>query len=123
MLSGDQGQQQNNRGIVHILADFWGCNYTDDAEVLLKTLQQAANAANAQIVGSTHHQFQPFGSTALLLLAESHMSIHTWPEHDYLAIDVFTCGDQMDPEVAVDYLEKNLGPTKTLITRLMRGQG
>ncbi len=108
---------------VHICVDFYGCkkSYLDDPQYLRDTLVKAAKHANATVLGICEHKFQPHGVTTLLLLAESHISIHTWPEHDYAAIDVFTCGPNMDPQKAVDYLRAALEAHDEQNTTLERG--
>lgn len=106
----------------HVLADFWGCQFEklDDAELLMKSLRGAAKSANMTILGEEAYKFSPQGFTGLLLLSESHISIHTYPEKGYAAIDVFTCGGGMTQK-AIDYLKEVLQPTKTKETVLRRG--
>lgn len=106
----------------HVLADFWGCQASklDDAELLMNSLRQAARTAKMTILGEEAHKFEPQGFTGLLLLSESHISIHTYPEKGYAAIDVFTCGSGMTQE-AIDYLKMILKPTRTKETVLRRG--
>lgn len=106
----------------HVLADFWDCSYPDDAVNLLEILTGAATAANAEVVGSSTHEFKPSGTTVLVLLAESHISIHTWPEYSYVAVDVFTCGHNMKPEIAIAYLEKELHPQRKQVKVIKRGK-
>ncbi|MGE5557751.1 MAG: adenosylmethionine decarboxylase [Bacillota bacterium] len=106
----------------HILADFWGCSYEklDDAVFVMDSLRQAARAANMTVLDEKMHKFHPQGLTALLLLAESHISIHTYPEKGYAAIDVFTCGSGMTAH-AVEYLREALGPTEFREINVTRG--
>ena len=106
----------------HIVADFWDCDFNDNADHLRKLLINAAHVSNATVLGSVVHQFEPEGSTALVLLAESHISAHTWPEYGYIAIDIFTCGHNMKPEVAIDYLKAALKPKKIQKHTLSRGE-
>jgi len=96
----------------HILADFWGCRFEklDDAELLMGYLRQAAESAKMTILGEEAYKFTPQGFTGLLLLSESHISIHTYPERGYAAIDVFTCGGGMT-QLAIDFLKEALQPT------------
>src|SRR5690606_21002118 len=72
----------------------------DDPEAVVAALRSAATSAGATMLSHVVHRFTPHGVTALGLLAESHISIHTWPERGYVACDVFTCGDRTDPERA-----------------------
>ncbi len=80
---------------VSLLLDCFGVNTErcSDSTRLLELLRSVAAAAELTIVGSGAHQFENGGATAFLLLSESHVSAHSWPEHDYLAIDLFSCGD------------------------------
>lgn len=105
----------------HIISDMWGCDFDDSAEKLTTFLINAAHASNSRILDISSHQFEPSGSTALLLLAESHISAHSWPEYDYIAIDIFTCGKNMQPELAIDYLEKALKPKRIETKKIVRG--
>lgn len=119
----DLEHREDDRHIgTHIVADFWHCKYKDSAEALTKILINAAHASNATVLGSVSHQFEPEGATSLILLAESHISAHTWPEYDYIAIDIFTCGRNMEPEDAIDYLEKRLKPEKIDKRTVIRGK-
>ena len=95
----------------HVLADFWGCQFEklNDAQFLMNSLRQAAQNAQMTILGERSHKFEPQGFTGLLLLSESHISIHTYPERGYAAIDVFTCGGGMT-ENAIEFLRKALQP-------------
>jgi S-adenosylmethionine decarboxylase len=76
----------------------------NDADFINKALTSAAELANATVLSVYTHSFTPQGVTGFALLAESHISIHTWPEHGFAAIDAFTCGSKTDPEVACTYL-------------------
>lgn len=76
----------------------------NDEAFIRVTLSKAALEANATLLDIKTHSFSPMGVTGFALLAESHISIHTWPEHNYAAVDVFTCGDITDPETACKFL-------------------
>jgi S-adenosylmethionine decarboxylase len=106
----------------HVLADFWGCQFEklDDPELLMEGMRQAARRANMTILGEEAHKFEPQGFTGLLLLSESHISIHTYPEKGYAAIDVFTCGGGMTQR-AIEYLKSILSPTHTKEVVIRRG--
>lgn len=84
----------------------------------------AAEVANAHVLGSEVHEFAPDGggTTVLVLLAESHLSLHTWPEYGYVAVDLFTCGLDMRPEDAVGYLAQQLAPSRTRVQVIERGR-
>ena len=106
----------------HVLADFWGCQFEklDDAELLMTCLRQAAKSAKMTVLGEESYKFHPQGFTGLLLLSESHISIHTYPERGYAAIDVFTCGGGLTHK-AVDYLKLVLQPTEVKEMIIRRG--
>ena len=90
----------------HILLELYRCDYDrlNDESFLRCTLNRAAKLANATVLNLISHKFEPQGVTAIALLAESHISIHTWPESNYSAVDIFTCGKNMLPELASQYL-------------------
>ncbi|MBO9413621.1 MULTISPECIES: adenosylmethionine decarboxylase [unclassified Ruegeria] len=105
----------------HILLDHHGGSRLTDASYLESALKSAAHAAGATILSSSFHTFGGHGGiTGVLLLAESHISIHTWPEKSYAAIDIFMCGGTC-PERAVDCLAELLHPVSVDITRIHRG--
>ena len=81
----------------------------------------AAKAVGATVINDTFHKFSPYGITGVVVIAESHLCIHTWPEYSYAAVDIFTCGDGFDPRNAAKYLIEELGSTKPNVTELKRG--
>ena len=106
---------------LHIILDMHGCAGLDTA--LPSTLfNDMALAANATVLRVTHYAFLNGGETALALLAESHISIHTWPEHKYAAADIFMCG-KTDAEAAMAVLLERLQPQHTETNVLRRGEG
>ncbi len=107
----------------HICADLYDCDAAilDNLSALREALLGAAQAANATVLEVSAHEFEPQGVTILLLLAESHMSIHTWPEEKYAAVDVFTCGTRMRPEQAIKVISAAVGAGRSNITTLKRG--
>ena len=90
----------------HFLLELYRCDYEklNDESFLRCTLSRAAKLAKATILNLISNKFEPQGVTAIALLAESHISIHTWPESNYSAVDIFTCGRNMLPELASQYL-------------------
>jgi len=90
----------------HLLLELYRCDYEklNDESFLRCTLNRAAKLAKATVLNLISHKFEPQGVTAIALLAESHISIHTWPESNYSAIDIFTCGQDMMPKLASQYL-------------------
>jgi len=110
------------RGVgAHCIVDLWGASHLTNAKVLTAVLETASNAAGACLLKIFLHEFPSSGGiTGVALLAESHMSIHTWPEKDYAAIDIFMCG-HADPRRALDVLILKLKPTHTIVEHFVRG--
>ena len=109
----------------HIIANLHGIKNSadwDSVEAMKELMYSAAKKANMNIVGETWKKFKPMGLTGVLLLSESHMSIHFWPEKNFLSFDVYTCGDEGDPEVAFEYVKEKLDPNmgKSSVIRLDR---
>ncbi len=109
----------------HILAEFYECDAErlNDVTFLEKTFNEAADLANATIVKSVFHPFSPVGVTGVVVIMESHISIHTWPEFGYAAVDFFTCSDKMQYQKAYDYLVEKLQSKKNFAQRIERGLG
>lgn len=107
----------------HILAEYYGCDIhiLNDLELLQNFMREAVIESGATIIDSTFHQFNPHGISGVIVIAESHMALHTWPEYGYAAIDFFTCGDGVNPFKAFDYIHKKMKPTKYCSKELMRG--
>ncbi|MBK8169598.1 MAG: adenosylmethionine decarboxylase [Sandaracinaceae bacterium] len=106
----------------HLILDFWGCQAAalNDAVRLEAVLRECALATGASVVGAMMHAFAPQGVTGVLLLEESHVSIHTWPERGYAAVDFYTCGSG-DPEKSKAILTKALSATSCEVRLLARG--
>lgn len=105
----------------HLIAELYGCkNNLDDAQLIRSALKGAALVCKATVLHSKFHKFSPKGITGYLLLAESHISIHTWPELNYAAVDIFTCGN-MRSEKALRYIFEALGPSKVKAKKHLRG--
>jgi S-adenosylmethionine decarboxylase len=82
---------------------------------------EAASEIGATVIGETFHQFSPQGVTGVISIAESHLSIHTWPEHGYAAIDIFTCGTEIKPHKAAQKLMHALNCSERSVTEMRRG--
>jgi S-adenosylmethionine decarboxylase len=95
----------------------------NDAQFLRNAMVEAANRCGATVVGENFIKFQPQGVTGVLVLSESHLSIHTYPEEGFAAVDCYTCGTTVDPEVACDYLMDVLGGRVAGYRALQRGSG
>lgn len=110
---------------LHMLLELNGCPHAvlNDEGAVLSALRDAAGAAGATWLGEVSHAFDPIGVTAIGLLAQSHISIHTWPELGFAAVDVFTCGDPAMPEAACRSLMLALQSTSHSIVRVPRAIG
>lgn len=108
----------------HCLLELYDCapSLLDDPEHVLAALREAADAAKTTVLNTVHHRFQPHGVTAIALLAESHISIHTWPEHGTAACDVFTCGRENLPEAACRALVQAFACPRYEMRRIARGE-
>ena len=93
----------------------------DDLNFLQKALVSEAEKAGATVLGEHFHQFAPQGVSGAVIIAESYLALHTWPEHGYAAVDIFTCGDSVNPEVAVELLIKALESKDPTVMKLKRG--
>lgn len=106
----------------HLLLDMYGARHLQDGAALEAAMRQAARLAGAQVLSAHMHGFPGRGGvTGVLLLAESHISVHTWPELDYAALDIFMCGSA-DIEAAARALQASLQPRSCTVTRSPRGQ-
>ena len=90
----------------HIIVEFYDCDAEKINHVagIEKLMMKAAELAGATIINSTFHHFSPFGVSGVIVIEESHLAIHTWPEYQFASIDLFTCGELVDPWVAFDFL-------------------
>jgi S-adenosylmethionine decarboxylase proenzyme len=107
----------------HVLVEYFGCDVgaLSDREELRRLMLEATRLSGATIVTDVFHEFNPYGLSGVVVIAESHVAIHTWPEHACASLDVFTCGEKMDPYAIKDYLEKALHARETLVSELERG--
>ena len=106
ILSSYSNDQKLSHQSKHLLLELYRCDCEklNDESFLRCTLNKAAKLANATVLNLISNKFEPQGVTAIALLAESHISIHTWPESNYSAVDIFTCGKNMIPELASQHL-------------------
>jgi len=108
----------------HLIADLHGCSGLDDIALVERALRSGAHAAGATVLEVRLHGFGPgHGVTGMALLAESHISIHSWPEHRYAAVDIFLCGARHDAGLALDAIGALLRPANTTTTIIRRGYG
>lgn len=107
----------------HVLAEFYGCDFKtlDDQEQIRRYMIDAALAAGAEIRECVFHKFSPQGVSGVVVISESHLAIHTWPELGYAAVDVFTCGEKVDPWDACRYLVEKFRAHHMTATEIKRG--
>ncbi|RLI08761.1 adenosylmethionine decarboxylase [Candidatus Bathyarchaeota archaeon] len=107
----------------HLIVEVWGVDaeLLDDEAGLRDMLVEAARRAGGRVMGVLFHKFEPQGVTGVVAIAESHISIHTWPEYGYAAIDIFTCGSHVDPWRAFEYSVGKLKPKSINVFEVRRG--
>ena len=107
----------------HLLLELKSCNeeVLDDVSFLKECLNEAATKCGATVVGESFYHFSPHGVSGVVNIAESHIAIHTWPEHRYAAVDVFTCGNTVDPEKAAKLIIERLEAQSHSFIELRRG--
>jgi S-adenosylmethionine decarboxylase proenzyme len=100
-----------------------GCDkeVLNDVGFLREALLAAAGGAGATVLGESFHQFSPQGVSGVVIIAESHLCIHTWPEYGYAAADIFTCGNSVRPEKAAEIIVRKLGSKDHSIIEMRRG--
>lgn len=106
-----------------ILVEFYDCNrmVLDDEALIRDILLEGVRRSQATIVSDTFHTFSPHGVSGVVVIAESHVAIHTWPEHGYAAVDIFTCGETIDPWIIQKYLEDRFGAGNVSSMEMKRG--
>jgi S-adenosylmethionine decarboxylase len=107
----------------HLIFELFGCDMAvlDSLHSIEDTMVEAAEAAGATVVGKVFHKFAPQGVTGVVIIAESHISIHTWPELGYAAVDIFTCSSRTEPMKAFDVISSLLKPSTTSVVEVKRG--
>ncbi|MFD2180939.1 adenosylmethionine decarboxylase [Rhodoplanes azumiensis] len=106
----------------HLIIDIYDGERLDEIEHIERTLRRCIDAAGATLLHIHLHAFQPNGVSGVAVLAESHISIHTWPEAGYAALDVFMCGEAA-PEACVPILREAFAAKRVAVSELLRGQG
>ncbi len=107
----------------HLLVELFSCDekVLDDLGAIEAFMKEAARVSGATIVESVFHRFQPHGISGVVVVAESHLAIHTWPEHGYAAVDFFTCGADIDYWQAHNYLKKAFAAEDSEVKEIERG--
>lgn len=116
------GVEEVNLG-QHVLAEFFECdpNILNSIDKVEKYMVDAALECGATIVQKCFHMFNPYGVSGVVIISESHLAIHTWPELGYAAVDLFTCGDKCDPKISYEFLKKKFHCQNATFTELKRG--
>ncbi len=107
----------------HLLLELKDCDkeVLNDLSFLKSTMITAAEKAGAKVLGESFHRFNPHGVSGAVIIAESHLFIHTWPEFGYAAVDIFTCGDSVQPDSAAETLIRKLGAKSHSVLKIQRG--
>lgn len=109
----------------HVIRELWGCNMDklNDINLIEQVFVDAALRAGAEVREVAFHKFAPQGVSGVVIISESHLTIHSFPEHGYASIDVYTCGDRIDPNVAADYIQEALEASTIENLEVPRGMG
>ena len=107
----------------HLIIELYECHrdVINDAQIVEEKLIEAVRVSGANMVQSVIHEFNPHGISGMIVIEESHFSVHTWPEYGYCALDIFTCGDEIDFYSALQYLKKEFQAQNMSVTELKRG--
>ena len=124
MVSGALQREIPSTGLGHqFIADIYGCGADiSDPSVVRKVALEAAEIGNATLIKEVTHEFSPHGLSCVLVIAESHIALHTWPEHGYVAVDIFTCDLSVDGEKIIDFIQSELGAERVTVQMLNRGK-
>jgi S-adenosylmethionine decarboxylase len=106
----------------HLIAEYYGCDprILDDVQTIRSIMLRAADAVGATVMGETFHAFAPQGVSGSVVIAESHLSIHTWPENGYVALDIYTCGG-LNPRRGFELLGSELKAESYRLQEIIRG--
>ncbi|MEW6770823.1 MAG: adenosylmethionine decarboxylase [Bacillota bacterium] len=107
----------------HVLAEIYDCDFEilNNIDLVERIMVNAALEAGAEVREYVFHKFSPQGISGVVVISESHLAIHTWPELGYAAVDVFTCGDKVDPWQACNYLTKHFNAKRVVAKEQKRG--
>ncbi len=108
----------------HVIAELWQCDFDklNDMDYIEQTFVDAALKSGAEVREVAFHKFAPQGVSGVVIISESHLTIHSFPEHGYASVDVYTCGD-LDPTIAAEYIAEALGSTSRELIEVPRGMG
>lgn len=108
----------------HYLVEYYKCdpNILNDSNKIQDILLEAADKSGATILKHSIHKFSPQGVSGVVVIAESHISVHTWPEYEFAAVDIFTCGTKVDPWIAIHFMKESLDSHETMVREIERGE-
>ena len=108
----------------HVIAELWQCDFDklNDMDFIEQTFVDAALKSGAEVREVAFHKFAPQGVSGVVIISGSHLTIHSFPEHGYASVDVYTCGD-LDPTIAAKYIAEALGSTSSELVEIPRGMG
>jgi len=107
----------------HMLLELYGCDeqVINNLGLLKDILLEAASNCGATVLSDFFHRFSPHGLSGVVTIAESHLFIHTWPEHGFAAVDIFTCGNKVQPQKAIQVIIEKLKPKNHSAIEIQRG--
>lgn len=107
----------------HLIIELYDCNadIVNDLHKVENILMESVNISGAEIIAPVFHKFNPHGVSGVIVIAESHFSIHTWPEYGYCAVDIFTCGDTIDSQKALIFMKKAFEAKSISVVETKRG--
>jgi len=105
----------------HLVLELWGCSNLNSPTAVEAALRDVVEATGVTLLDLRVYPFKPIGVTGVAIVAESHIMIHTWPEHRYAAIDVFTCGEERDLSAAVEAVREHFTPDRVQMMHIVRG--
>jgi S-adenosylmethionine decarboxylase len=123
--AGNNGGGLNSGALGHqLMVEYYGCSpeRLNRVDHVRSAMLEAAKATGATVVGEVFHEFNPHGISGVVVIAESHLAIHTWPEYGYAAVDLFTCGDEIDPYKGFDLLRAELSADRFEVREFFRGR-
>ena len=108
---------------IQLIVELYGCNRAllDEPNHSERILVEAVNRSGATVIQPFFHQFSPHGVSGVVVIAESHVAIHTWPEYGYCAVDIFTCGSQVNPDLICEHIRTEFEAQKISVMELKRG--
>ncbi len=106
---------------IHLIIDLYGASHLSDIAYIEKTMRRCVEASRATLLHIHLHHFEPDGVSGVAVLAESHISVHTWPESHYAAFDVFMCGDT-NPEVCIEIMREAFEAERVAVQEILRGE-